>query len=138
MAQEIYPLVHSSYAVPTTLLWNDQIIQSQEDLQQGDPLCLLLFSLAIHLHCEQLCFPLSVMYLDDVSVGGSFEDVLHDLDVIKEADSLGSTLNTEIIRMILCGGTSLWLSQAQTGQGLLLGSPLGRVASIDANLEEKN
>ena len=29
------------------------------------------------------------MYLDDMSVNGSFEDVLHDLDVIKEADSLG-------------------------------------------------
>ena len=39
--------------------------------------------------------------------------------------------------MILCGGTSLWLSEVQTGEGLLLGSPLGGVASIDANLEEK-
>ncbi len=34
------------------------------------------------------------MYPDDVSVGGSVEDVLLDLDVIKNADSLSLTLNT--------------------------------------------
>ena len=72
-----------SYAVPTSLLWNDQIIQSEEGLQQGDQLCLLLFFLAINCHDQQLCSPQSMMYLDDVSVGGSFVDVLHDLDVIK-------------------------------------------------------
>ena len=37
--------------------------------------------------------PLCVMYLDDVSVGGSAEDVLHDLDVIKAAEELGLFLN---------------------------------------------
>ena len=59
-------------------------------MHHGDPLGLLLFCLAMHCNCEQLHSPLSVMYLDDVSViSGSFEDVLHDLDVIKEADSLG-------------------------------------------------
>ena len=29
------------------------------------------------------------MYLDDVSLGGSVEDVLHDLDIIKAAEELG-------------------------------------------------
>jgi len=72
---------HSSNSVPTSLLWNDQIIQSQEGVQQGNPLGLLLFCLAIHRHCEQLCSLLSVMYLDDVTVGGSVDDVLQDLDV---------------------------------------------------------
>ena len=32
------------------------------------------------------------MYLDHVSVGGSAEDVLHDLDVIKAAEELGTTI----------------------------------------------
>ena len=62
-------------------------------MQQGDPLGPLLFCLAIHHNCEQLRSPLSVMYLDDVTVGGSVEDVLHDLDVIAAAESLGLSLN---------------------------------------------
>ena len=33
------------------------------------------------------------MYLDDTMVGGSVEDVLHDLEVIKEAEDLGLSLN---------------------------------------------
>ena len=33
------------------------------------------------------------MYLDDVTVGGTVKDVLRDLEVIREADVLGLTLN---------------------------------------------
>ena len=35
------------------------------------------------------------MYLDDVTIGGDLEDILHDLSVIKEAEVLGLTLNNE-------------------------------------------
>ena len=58
-------------------------------MQQGDPLGPLLFCLAIHCHCEHLRSLLCVMYLDDVSVGGSMDDVLHDLDVIKADENRG-------------------------------------------------
>ena len=44
----------------------------------------------------------------------SVSDVLYDLDDIKEADSLGLTLNTsQFVKIILCGATSLWLSGAK-------------------------
>ncbi len=114
-------------------------------MQQGDPLGPLLFCLAIHRHCEQLRSPLSVMYLDDVSVGGSVEDVLHDLDVIIIADSLGLTLNTakceiichdDIVRdnlIVALPGAKI----VTPDSAFLLGSPLGCVDSIDASLEEK-
>ncbi len=36
---------------------------------------------------------LNIMYLDDISLGGSCEDILHDLDVIKDAEKLGLLLN---------------------------------------------
>jgi len=59
------------------------------------------------------------MYLDDVSVGGSVDNVLHDLDIIKEAESLGLTLNTSKYKVIchddtvcVCGGGGQ-LSQVQ-------------------------
>ncbi len=37
------------------------VISSQEGVQQGDPLGPLLFCLALHRHCMQLCSSLSVM-----------------------------------------------------------------------------
>ena len=55
----------------------------------------MLFALTLHHHCEQqVRSPLCVMYLDHVSVGGSAEDVLHDLDVIKAAEELRLFLKT--------------------------------------------
>ena len=66
---------------------------SHMGVQKGYQLGPLLFCLAINRHCEQLRYPLHVMYLDDVSVGGPMDDVLHDLDVIKPAENLGLFFN---------------------------------------------
>ena len=93
LAPDIYPLVHSAYSSSSSLHWGDNIIQSAEEVQQGDPLGPLLFCLILHRHCRQLRSPLGVMYLDDVLLGGSVEDVLHDLDIIKAAEELGLSLN---------------------------------------------
>ena len=38
VAPEIYPLVHSAYSSPSTLLGGDHTIMSAEGVQQGDPL----------------------------------------------------------------------------------------------------
>ena len=62
-------------------------------MQQGDPLGPLLFRLTLHCQCEQLRSPLCVMYLDDVTVGGCVEDVIHDLNIIKSGEDLGLFLN---------------------------------------------
>ena len=88
LAPDICPLVHSAYSSSSSLLWGDKIIQSEEGVEQEDPLGPLLFCLTLHHHCRQLHSPLGVMYLDDVSLGGSVEDVLHDLDIIKAAEEL--------------------------------------------------
>lgn len=145
LAPTIYPLIHSSYSASSSLLWGDRVIQSQEGVQQGDPLGPLLFCLAIHRHCKQLRSPLCVMYMDDVSVGGSVEDALHDLDVIKDAESLGLSLNPvkcEVIchNHMVRGRIVVALPGVRSvdpEKACLLGSPLGDVASIDAALEEK-
>ena len=85
------------------------------------------------------------MYLDDVTVGGTVEDVLRDLEVIREADVLGLTLNntkSEIIcedheargRVITALPGAMVVDPQKA---CLLGSPLGDVACIDATLEKK-
>ena len=85
------------------------------------------------------------MYLDDVSVGGSMDDVLHDLDVIKAGEKLGLFLNCSKCEVICNDDTVRGrIASALPGamvvnreSACLLGSPLGDVASIDASLEEK-
>ena len=145
LAPEIYPLVHSAYSSPSSLLWCDKTINSAEGVQQGDPLGPLLFCLTLHRHCEQLRSPLCVMYLDDVSIGGPVEDVLHDLEIIQAVEELGLFLNNSKSEIIcrddaVRGAIIMALPGAmvvEPERACLLGSPLGDVASISASLDEK-
>ena len=145
LAPDIYPLVYSAYSAPSTLQWGDHTIQSSEGVQQGDPLGPLLFCLTLHRHCMQLRSPLTVMYLDDVSLGGPLDDILHDLNVIKETEELGLFLNNSKSEIICLDATvrgtivttlpgALVVDSANA---CLLGSPIGDVISINASINEK-
>ena len=90
----IYTFVYSAYASPSNLQWGDQSILSAEGVQQGDPLGPLLFCLTLHQHNRHLKSELNVSYLDDVTLGGNSQDLLHDLKMMKDAAELGLTLNT--------------------------------------------
>ena len=82
LAPDIYPFVHSAYSSPSSLFWGDKVLQSAEGVQQGDPLGPLLFCLTIFHPCSQLSSELCVMYLDDITLGGTTEDILHDLGIV--------------------------------------------------------
>ena len=133
---ELLPLVLSAYGAPSCLLFGQEIIQSSEGVQQGDPLGPLLFCLTIHNMVEQLCSQLNVFYLDDDNLGRSLEEVLHDLcSVERIAGELGLQLilgKTEII----CSDTVTMTTMLQEVPGLcvtkreratLLGSPIGGI-----------
>ena len=45
------------------------------------------------------------MYLDDVTIGGAVEDILHDLGVIKDAEFLGLSLNNQKSEIICVDAT---------------------------------
>ncbi len=141
LCQDIYPLVHSSYSAPSSLLGGESVISSQEGVQQGDPLGPLLFCLALHRHCMQMCSFLSVMYMDDVSIGGTLEDVQNDLQVIKDAEILGLSLNPKKCELVCVDHTVRGhLVVALPGVEIvvsLLGSPLGDIVSIDRAVKEK-
>ena len=44
----------------------------------------LLFCLTIHSLCSQLVSELNLFYLDDGTLGGSVEDLRHDLEVVEQ------------------------------------------------------
>ena len=103
------------------------------------------FCLAIHSHCQQLRSPLCVMYFEHVSVGGSMDDMLHYLDVIKVGENLSLFLNSSKCEVI-CNDDTVQCHIASALPGAmvvnpestcLLGSAMGDVASIYASLEEK-
>ena len=99
----LYPFVHSVYSSPSSLFWSDRTIDSAEGVQQGDPLGPLLFCLCIHDLGAQLRSELALLYLDDVTLGGSVEDLKHDLEVVMQVgESIGLSLNSGKSEVI-CG-----------------------------------
>ena len=146
LAPDLFAYVHSAYSAPSSLFWGDKILHSAEGLQQGDPLGPLLFCLSIHHLCTQLKSELCIFYLDDGTLGGSMETVLHDLALVEQLGSkLGLKLNCQkselfcsnddaraAILSSLQGARVIDLSDAS-----LLGSPIGSVRSIESSLREK-
>ena len=64
--------------------------------QLKDPLGPLLFCLHFHSVCCLLRSELHVFYIDDGALGGSLENIAHDLEVIKEACDVGLKLNAKL------------------------------------------
>ena len=107
LAPNIYPFVYSSYLAPSILQWESQQTLSLEGVQQGDPLGPLLFFLALHKHCQRLSSELHILYLDDVTIGGSCQSILNDSPVMMEAADLGLNLNRAKSAVITCNSTTL-------------------------------
>ena len=63
-------------------------VQSAEGVQQGDPLGPLLFCLTIHSLIQKLPSNYRVFYLDNGTIGGSAEDIIHDLAMVQAEASL--------------------------------------------------
>ena len=70
------------------MFWEDEIIQSAEGVQQGDPPGPLLFCLTIHELCSHLQSELCLSYLDDGTLGGCNDVISQDLEVVKNEGAL--------------------------------------------------
>ena len=71
-------------------------VSSAEGIQQGDPLGPMLFCLGIHNLVSSLSSEFTVFYLDDGTIGGSFEDFESDLLKIEnQGKALGLFLNVD-------------------------------------------
>ena len=91
---ELFHFVYSAYSTPSSLFCGEYIIQSEEGVQQGDPLGPLLFCLTIHPIISRLQSEIKVFYLDDGTLGGPVEAIRQDLQQLElEAAELGLQLN---------------------------------------------
>ena len=145
---ELFLFVSSAYTVPSYLVCGDSIIMSEEGVQQRDHLGPLLFCLTLHPLLSQLQSELKIfyMYLDDGTVGGSTETVLHNLHHLESGVAeLGLHLNqskSELIcddmfsrKVMLDDAPSL--CYVSCSQATLLGSPIGGQECIDHTISEK-
>jgi len=146
LAPRLFRFVHSAYSSPSTLFWEDKTIQSAEGVQQGDPLGPMLFCLTIQQLKPQLTSEFQVFYLDDGTLGGSIEDLRHDLRVVeKVGQEIGLQLNEEKTEVICCSqeARESVLSSlpgalvVENEEATLLGSPIGGVSAISTTLREK-
>ena len=91
---ESFTFIHAAYRQASLLFCGDHILETAEGVQQGDPLGPLLFCLTIQSLILKLQSEFSVFHLDDGTIGGSVEDVIHDLQLVEdEAGLAGLKLN---------------------------------------------
>ena len=131
LSPSLYPLVYSSYSSPSSLFWGNEVILSAEGVQQGDPLGPLLFCLSLHRFIQHLHSPFCVAYLDDISLGGPVSSLVHDLEVIEDAESVGLVLNLGKSE-IIAGDADILLSLSASMPGVLFVAP--GVASLLGSL----
>ena len=146
LVPELFPFVHSAYSSPSSLFFGDSVLDSSEGVQQGDPLGPLLFCLIIHDILKNLRCEFGVFYLDDGTLGGSLDEVLGDVQMVKSAaGDMGLQLNHEKLE-IICDDPSTRDSMLSAFPGLcvvnhdhasILGSPFGSVEGIEDTISAK-
>ena len=143
---EMFSFIDSAYASPSHLFCGDNILQSAEGVQQGDPLGPLLFCITTQQLILNLRSEFRVFYLDDGTLGGPVDVALSDLHQIeKGAAELGLQLNRKKCEVI-CDDESTCNAMLSAVPGLqvvgcsqatFLGSPIGDSSSIDECIHDK-
>ena len=117
-APEIYPYVYQCYNKESDLFFgigsdHGCVINSEEGVQQGDPLGPFLFSLTINQLIKSCQSELNVWYLDDGTLASDTETVLTDYQRILEAGkTLGLNVNPSKCELCLLDPQSSECSNA--------------------------
>jgi hypothetical protein len=136
----IYSFCHLAYHHTSILQYGQQTIESQEGVQQGDPLGPLLFSLVVHPLLTSLRSDLVFGYLDDFTLGGSLNTVAADVALIRSRGaSLGLSLNNLKSEVISRSGDISHFQftgfrQFTPDTATLLGAPLFSGRAMDDTL----
>ena len=75
----LYKMVWQTYSTASYLYFNEEVILSQEGVQEGDPLGPFLFSLGVRELMNSCSSESNIGYLDDATLADKPEIVLADL-----------------------------------------------------------
>jgi len=142
---EIYRFAYATYADNSLLKFGNFSINSEEGIQQGDPLGPLEFCLVIHPLLQKLKSSLRIGFLDDLTLGGSVATVANDVsNVAEEGRQLGLALNPTKCEIIGLNRTAVNRIKAfhnfnvvQLEDLTLLDSPVQPGPAVDVALEAK-
>ena len=81
---ELYKFCHLAYNEHSILQFDEFCLTSQEGTQHGDPLGDLLFCLAIHPILRSTTSPLTIGFMDDITLEDTRKEVSEDVKVFKE------------------------------------------------------
>ena len=118
-------------------------LTSQEGSQQGDPLGGLLFCLAIHPILRSTTFPLTIGFMDDITLRGTRKEVSEHVQLFKEEGiKIGLRLNETKCEVIARDylqptGSLEGFSVVSSENASLLDAPLGPGDALDNALEVK-
>lgn len=108
---QLYPYLWQCYSTPSILFFGNEHISSEVGLQQGDPAGPLGFSLSIHPIVQDLTSELNVWYLDDGTIGGDPNVVLHDFStIIKKCRDVGLNVNFSKCELYFCGAQNNYIA----------------------------
>ena len=143
-APELYAFYCACYENSSLLFYGENLIDSSEGFQQGDPRASLGFCRCLQPILTQLKSPFKPCYLDDVSEGGPWKTVLQDLKTFQEkASMIGLQLNGSKSEITVFGTqyedivghfrtVCPEIKQVLPQDLSLLGSPLGTCSTEDA------
>ena len=140
----LLPYALSSYGCPSHLWLGDNVLSSEEGVQQGDPLGPLLFCITMQPLLSGSQCELVTGYLDDVGLGDSVSRLVDRVHVFeREASSLGLVLNHAKCDVVYLApehlstwlGSGLHFSIKTRSDACLLGSLLNHEC-VDAALDE--
>ena len=143
---ELYPFVHMCYNNASLLRFGKFLLQSEEGAQQGDPLGPLLFCVSIMDLVRNMTSELNIWYMDDGTIGGQLNDLLHDLDTVRRVGpTLGLQLNEDKCEIVTNDEdvTSRFravipnIRHSSCSDAILLGAPIGDISAIDTVLTNK-
>ena len=105
----LYKMVWQTYSTASYLYFNEEVILSQEGVQQGDPLGPFLFSLGVRELMNSCSSESNIGYLDDATLADKPEIVLADLKkIVSTSRTLGLQVNAkkyEVYKNENAGGT---------------------------------
>ena len=142
-APELLQFYTACYSQPTFLSFGDSILQSDEGLQQGDPLAPAYFCLGLHEIISSLRTPFKIAYLDDVSLYGEPSTIIEDLKTfIPACRKIGLEVNDSKCELTKSGTSQIeWsrlfyellpgLKEVSIDDATLLGAALGTKSLAD-------